>query len=120
MLSRLNPYPGIVPVKIPPMATNLEQRSLERVAQDFSATDQASVIEILGAWNGPERNRLIWDILELSKGDAQKIKHYLDAAHTDYRDILYWAEYYETDPLIRGRDPRKVDDEILARFGKKP
>jgi hypothetical protein len=100
------------------MTTNLEQRSFERVAQEFSASDQASVIEILGAWNGPERNRVIWDILELSKGDAQKIKHYVDAARSDYRDILYWAEYHETDPLIKGRNPKRIVDEILGRWGK--
>ncbi len=39
-------------------------------------------------------------------------------AQTDYRDILYWAEYYENDPLLRGRDPKQMVDEIISKWGK--
>jgi hypothetical protein len=33
---------------------------------------------------------------------------------TDYR-----AEYYENDPMLRGRDPKKLVEEILAKWGEK-
>jgi len=41
------------------------------------------------------------------------------SAQTDYRDILYWAEYYKDDPMLRGRDPKQMVDEIIAKWGKK-
>jgi len=97
----------------------LEQRTLERIAREFSVSDQTSVIELLSTYSGRESGRVVWDILELSKGSLEKIRQYLQAAHTDYRDILYWAEYYEHDPLLRGRDPKKMVEEIIAKWGNK-
>jgi len=41
------------------------------------------------------------------------------AAQTDYRDVLYWAEYYTNDPLLRRRDPKQMVDEIITKWGKK-
>ena len=37
----------------------------------------------------------------------------------DYRDVLYWAEYYTNDPLLRRRDPKQMVDEIITKWGKK-
>jgi hypothetical protein len=98
---------------------DLEQRTLERIAREFSAEEQASVIELLTSYSGPENGRVRWDILELSKGSLEKVKQYVATAQTDYRDILYWAEYYDRDPLLRDRDPKKMVDEILAKWGEK-
>jgi hypothetical protein len=98
---------------------NLEQRSLERIEEKFPDSEKADVIGLLHSYDGPENDRVIWDILELSKGSLEKVKLYLQAAQTDYRDILYWAEYYENDPLMKGRDPQQVVDEILARLKSK-
>jgi hypothetical protein len=28
----------------------------------------------------------------------------------DYRDILYWAEYYDRDPILPGRDPKQMGE----------
>lgn len=98
---------------------SLEHRALERIAQEFSGADQASVIVLLGSYSGPEPDRVYWDILELSKGSFEKVKHYVEAARVDYRDILYWAEYFDNDPMLRGRDPRQLVFEILDKWGKK-
>ena len=98
---------------------SLESRTLERVAREFPASEQAPVIESLSGYAGPEAGRVAWDILKLSKGNVERVRHYLQAAQTDYRDILYWAEYYENDPMFRSHDPKKMVDEILARWGNK-
>ena len=98
---------------------SLEQRTLERIGREFSASDQTVVVELLGNYSGPESGRVTWDILELSKGCLEKLRQYAQAAQTDYRDVLYWAEYYDSDPLLRGRDPKQLVDEILAKWGKK-
>jgi len=98
---------------------DLDERSIERIARDFSVSDQASVIELLSSYSGPESGRVTWDILELSKGSLEKIRQYVQAAQTDYRDVLYWAEYYDHDPMLRGRDAKKMVEEIIARWGNK-
>jgi hypothetical protein len=50
---------------------NLEQRTTERVARQFPASEQASVIELLSGYARPERERVIWDILELRSDPAR-------------------------------------------------
>ena len=49
------------------------------------------------AWHN-EVDRVRRDILLLAKGDAEEVRHLVDAAVRDYRDILYWAEYMADDP----------------------
>ena len=98
---------------------SMEQRTLERIRQEFQEPDLDGVIELLASYSGPESDRVRWDILELSKGELGKIGEYVKAAQSDYRDILYWAEYYRDDPLLRGRDPKQVVEEIIAKWGKK-
>jgi hypothetical protein len=101
------------------LVESMEQRTLERIRQEFQQPDLDGVIELLASYSGPESDRVRWDILELSKGELGKIGEYVTAAQRDYRDILYWAEYYTNDPLLRGRDPKKMVDEIIAKWEKK-
>ena len=97
----------------------MEQRTLERIRQEFQESDQDGIIELLASYSGPESDRVRWDILELSKGELEKIGQFVKAAQSDYRDILYWAEYYKNDPLLRGRDPKQMVEEIIAKWEKK-
>jgi hypothetical protein len=97
----------------------MEQRILEGVSREFKDSDRDTVVELLESYAGPEADRVRWDILELSKGDVGKVRDYINAAQTDYRDILYWAEYYNDDPMLRGREPKKMIDEILAKWGRR-
>jgi hypothetical protein len=96
---------------------SLEREILERIRRDFPSSEYDSVVELLDSYSGPERPRVIRDILELSKGSLQELTRYCLAARTDYRDVLYWAEYYADDPLLRGRDPRRVLDGIIEKWG---
>ncbi len=96
---------------------NLEPRTLECIAKEFPADEQSAVIELLGGYAGPEPARVVWDILQLSQGSLASVRLYLESARTDYRDVLYWAEYYGTDPLMQGRDPQQVAAEIIAKLG---
>ncbi len=97
----------------------MRQRILERVSREFQDSDRDTVVHLLESYVGPESDRVRWDILELSKGGVGKVRDYIKAAQTDYRDVLYWAEYYNDDPMLRGRDPKQMVDEILAKWGKK-
>jgi hypothetical protein len=97
----------------------MEQRILERVSREFKDSDRDAVVQLLESYTGPESDRVRWDVLDLSEGGLGKVRDYIKPAQTDYRDILYWAEYYKDDPMQRGRDPKKMVDEILAKLGKK-
>jgi len=97
----------------------MEQRILERVSREFQDSDRDAVVQLLESYVGPESDRVRWDILELSKGGLGKVRDYMKAAQTDYRDVLYWAEYFKDDPMLHGRDPKQMVSEILAKCGKK-
>jgi hypothetical protein len=97
----------------------MDRRILERLTREFHSAEHDTVTQLLTSYSGPESDRVRWDILELSKGRVDKVREYVRAAQTDYRDILYWAEYYKDDPMLRGRDPKQVADEISAKLGKK-
>ena len=57
----------------------------------------------------------------MSKGSLASVRQYLQVAQTDYRDVLYWAEYYATDPLMRGRDPKQLVADLITKLDdKKP
>lgn len=46
-----------------------------------------------------EIERVHIGILDLAQGDVAKVLNYVKAARQDYRDILYWAFYYDDDPF---------------------
>ena len=94
----------------------MEQRILERVSREFQDSDRDAVVQLLESYVGPESDRVRWDILELSKGGLGKVRDYMKAAQTDYRDV---AEYFKDDPMLHGRDPKQMVSEILAKWGKK-
>jgi hypothetical protein len=98
---------------------DLEKRTIERVSKEFSEPDAATVVELLRSYSGPEPARVVWDILELSKGKLEGVRKYLQAAQTDYRDVLYWAEYFDKDPLLKDRDPKQLAGDLLAKWGDK-
>ena len=97
----------------------LDPHTLERITKEFPSPDEARVLEWLSSYSGPEPARVIRDILVLSKGSLDRVKQYVEAAHTDYRDVLYWAEYQATDPMFRGRDPAPMVDDLLGKWGDK-
>jgi hypothetical protein len=98
---------------------SLESRTLERIAKEFSAMEQSPVQELLSNYSGPEAARVAWDILVLSEGKLKNVRRYLQAAQTDYRDVLYWAEYYNTDPMLQGRDAKQMVEDIITKWGDK-
>src|SRR6266480_2709793 len=95
-------------------AMSLEERTLARIIKEFGDANQAIVADLLRSYYGREQERVCWNILELSKENLDSVRQYVEAARIDYRDILYWAEYFDNDPMIAGRDPKQLVEEILA------
>ena len=49
---------------------------------------------MLDGYTGPERPRVQLAIVKLCDEDgADKLRHYVDTASQDYRDVLAWAEF---------------------------
>lgn len=97
----------------------MDRRTLERLTREFHSVEKDTVIQLLTSYSGPESDRVRWDILELSKGDVEKVREFVQAAQRDYRDVLYWAEYYKDDPMVRDRDAKQMVGELLAEWGRK-
>lgn len=98
---------------------NLEVRTLDRIAREFPIAEQAAVIALLNSYTGPESQRVVWDILELSKGNMGNARTYVQAAQADYRNVVYWAEHYEEDRLLKSCDSKQMIEEILAKLRKR-
>ena len=54
------------------LVESMEQRTLERIRQEFQERELDNVIELLASYSGPESDRVRWDILELSKRRARE------------------------------------------------
>ncbi|MFQ5419414.1 MAG: hypothetical protein ACE5EY_03520 [Anaerolineae bacterium] len=87
---------------------------------------RAEVEAVLGAYGREpthqEKTRVHLAILKLSGSDLDKVKHNVQVALTDFRDVLYWAEYpresalgYQADAAVT-RKIRKQDAADYARW----
>ncbi len=97
----------------------LSPKVLARIDATCAAADRETVAQALADYRGAEAERVALDVLTLSRGEVEAVRRYVQAALRDYRDVLYWAEYYDSDPLLEGRDPEQLVRELLAQFGDK-
>ena len=65
-------------------------------ARIFGKEAVKGIMQLLDQYHpeGPGGERVHMGILKLSEGDVSKLRHYVEQAQKDFRDILYWAEYY--------------------------
>ncbi|MBK7898738.1 MAG: hypothetical protein KA603_03315 [Azonexus sp.] len=64
-----------------------------RIAADFPHPSPAPLLALLAQYEGPERLRVLRCIIHLAKGNRERLLDALASARTDYRDVIYWAEY---------------------------
>ena len=74
---------------------------LQRIRTDFDERDAAAVVRSLEAYAGRESDRVRRCVLHLSAGAIDKVAHFVEAANTDYRDVIFWAEYDRQDRRVR-------------------
>ena len=71
---------------------------LDEVKRQFGADSVTGIMLLLDEYTseggGVERVQMV--ILKLANGKVNDLKHYLKQAQDDFRDVLYWAEYYDT------------------------
>ena len=92
------------------MAFKTPQHEIDKIdrqiASDFTAENQDKARAILAPFM--DDNIYVADcILRLANGSVDQLRHYGEAAHKDYRDVIYWADYPEESRLDT---PEKIDD----------
>lgn len=92
------------------------------VRRAFSAGDEQAVLAMLDLYGVEpyerERERVQLAIVRLSQGSADKLQELVQAAKTDYRDILSWAQ---TGPLSpdEGEKLQRAARDLALRWGKR-
>ena len=58
-------------------------------------------------------NRIIRCVIFLADGDLEKLEYYIDLAKTDYRDVIFMAEYIDHN----SKHPKQIRD-FNRSFGR--
>ena len=84
-------------MRIPQPTPSLTDADVERIAHREFPDDGAVVLAILAEYGGeswhlePERVRVA--VLKLAAGSAEQVRHWIEQAKSDWRDVLSPAEY---------------------------
>lgn len=82
---------------VPPSASTqgllLPMDILARVRNDFAEKEVGDAAELLAAYRGPEPDRLRRCAIHLSAGVLERLRHHLQTAAIDHRDVILFAEY---------------------------
>jgi hypothetical protein len=72
---------------------------------------------LLAQYDDSETERVQLAILYLAKGHKADVAGHVSAARRDYRDVLYWAHYYDDDPhrLLRELLTHLEETRVLTR-----
>ncbi len=53
-----------------------------------------------------ESGRILRCVLFLAEGSLERLRYYIEVVNTDYRDVIFWAEYVD----LKSEQPRRVRD----------
>jgi hypothetical protein len=66
---------------------------LDAVRRYFPEADPAGVLKIVDCYEASQgRERVQVAILKLSNGDFARLRHNVEVARRDYRDVLWWSD----------------------------
>ncbi|MGH2883029.1 MAG: hypothetical protein ACRDPA_10095 [Solirubrobacteraceae bacterium] len=85
----------------------VERALVERFPSDAQARARA-ILE------SDQPDRVLLAVLALSDGDLQRLRHFSEAAASDSRDVLHWAENQ------RGQDEPSSYQELRDSLGSPP
>lgn len=92
------------------------------VRASFSAGNEQTILGILDLYGTEpyerERDRVQVTLLSLSQGSEAKLLDLIQAAKTDYRDILSWAQTGSLSEL-EGKQLRHSACQLIERWGKR-
>ncbi len=76
-----------------------------KITADFPHESAATILDLLDEYKGVEKVRVVRCILHLANGGIDQLLELIGTANTDYRDVIYWAEY-------------DLDDQRIHDFGQ--
>ena len=93
-----------------------------RIERDFPTEYHGKVEALLTTYGTEtfhkEQERVLLDILALAKGDLQQVEELVERARTDYRDIIFWAEY-PAESRLDTKGKIESMNKMLCKFGVK-
>ena len=100
-------------IDVPPLPDAVRSR----VTRDFDPAERDEVERLLAQYDNSETERVQLAILYLAKGNKADVAGHVSAARRDFRDVLYWAHYYEDDPhrLLRELLTHLEETRVLTR-----
>ena len=85
----------------------------DAIRRVFPRADPKGIRQLLERAPRPDGNpqpaRVLLAAVLLSAGDLDQLQHYLREAALDFRDVLYWAFYYDDEPPAHMRDFLRAD-----------
>jgi hypothetical protein len=83
----------ILPPSAHTLGSLLPTDILARVQNDFAEKEVGEAVELLATYSGPECDRLRRCAIHLSAGILERLRHHLQTAAVDHRDVILFAEY---------------------------
>lgn len=81
---------------------DLESDITQRIEKEFDRSSSSSAQKMLAKLvTVPEFQRVARCVLFLAQGDEEKLAHFVTVARTDYRDVIWWAEYDGKEDRLR-------------------
>jgi hypothetical protein len=90
---------------------------MAKIAADYPNEAPATILSLLEQYDGVEKSRVARCILYLAGGRADQLRHFIDNAKTDYRDVIYRAEYGQDDQRIHNFNQPFVVTAAVPRDG---
>ncbi|MGY5853955.1 MAG: hypothetical protein RTU92_10345 [Candidatus Thorarchaeota archaeon] len=69
-------------------------------SDEIEAKLETFKVDFLVIYMEDPSSRIIRCILKLAEGDEEKLERYIKTALSDWRDVIYWAEYDREDKRI--------------------
>jgi len=102
------PEPGLRPIlRVVNLPTEVE-RQLEQAFPETEVDEARTILRPLNS------ERVLSAVVALSEGHLDRLRHFTQAAQTDYRDVLFWAE------IPPAEDEPKSYEELRKRLKLPP
>ena len=101
---------------------NTRDDVIAAVQAAFPGRDPAAILGVLDLYGTQsherERERVHLAVVALSDGNEDKLLHFIQAAKTDYRDVLHW---HASGPLpeSEGRKLQQDARTLIEKWGRK-
>lgn len=98
----------------PPVTEWNDASIRQRVQSEYTASDVAAVMAELARFAGDSeagRTRIQHAALTLAQCDLKKLRHFIDRAIMDFRDVIFWA-YSPEEAMVTPEEAKALLDRL--------